>query len=236
MNSFDDLEMKALAAMEEHLELITVGPAVINEAEGETEDMFDQDKKDYMKWLHSQEDKSVVYVSFGSVHRMSQEEMEEIRKGLIECQRPYLWVVRKDGGCKDINFGGEEKQGMVVEWCKQRRVLGHKAVGCFVTHCGWNSTVEGLLSGVPVVAMPTWSDQVTNAWLMEMQWGMAVKAEVGEHGRVGSEELKRCLDVVMGEGERGVEIRRNAEMWKEKARKAIDEGGSSEKNLKALVA
>ncbi|PKU65563.1 UDP-glycosyltransferase 75C1 [Dendrobium catenatum] len=235
VNSFDELEMNALASMEEYAELITVGPVVQEAAEGETGDMFDEDEKKYMEWLDSQENKSVVYVAFGSVHKMSKEEIEEIGKGLIESQRPYLWVVRKDSRWEDVNFDGEEKQGMVVEWCQQGKVLRHKAVGCFVTHCGWNSTVEGLFHGVPAVAMPTWSDQVTNAWLMEREWGTAVKAEVGENGRVGPKELARCLEIVMGEGERGVQIRMKAEMWKEKARKAVSEGGSSWKNLKAFA-
>ncbi|XP_020578019.1 cyanidin 3-O-rutinoside 5-O-glucosyltransferase-like [Phalaenopsis equestris] len=234
VNSFDELEMNALAPMEEHMELITVGPAVLNEAEGETEDMFEEDEEEYMEWLDSQEDKSVVYVAFGSVHKMSKEEIEEIGKGLKESQRPYLWVIGKDRRWHDMNIVGEVKQGMVLKWCKQGRVLRHKAVGCFVTHCGWNSTLEGLLYGVPAVAMPKWSDQATNAWLMERQWGMGLKAEVGEKGWVLSEELRRCLDIVMGEGERGVEMRMKAEMWKEKARKAISEGGSSEKNLMAF--
>ncbi|KAK8962240.1 UDP-glycosyltransferase 75B1 [Platanthera guangdongensis] len=238
VNSFDELEPEALASMAEHMDLVTVGPVMPGEAESATADMFDQNEKEYMEWLDEQEEGSVVYAAFGSVHKLSRDEIEEIGKGLRESQRPYLWVVRKDSRFEGMELEQgkkKKKQGMVVEWCSQLKVLAHSAVGCFVTHGGWNSTVEGLVLGVPAVAMPKWSDQGTNAWLMERVWGTAVRAEEGGDGKVSAGELRRCLEIVMGEGERGAEIRRRAEMWKEKARKAIgDHGGWSGRNLKAF--
>ncbi|PKA63432.1 Cyanidin 3-O-rutinoside 5-O-glucosyltransferase [Apostasia shenzhenica] len=242
VNTFDELEPAALASMEEHLDLITIGPAMPLEIEenstAATRDMFREDESGYMKWLNEQMEKSVVYVSFGSNLVLKKEQMDEVWRGLTESGRPYLWVVRKDSRVDWSDEGelrDEEKKGIIVEWCSQLRVLSHSAVGCFVTHGGWNSTLESLACGVPAVAVPQWADQTTNAWMLDREWGTGLRAEVRQDGVVEAEELRRLVEIVMGEGERGAEIRRKAEIWKERARKAIDEGGSSDRNLKAFV-
>uniref|UniRef100_A0A803R7G4 Uncharacterized protein n=1 Tax=Cannabis sativa TaxID=3483 RepID=A0A803R7G4_CANSA len=133
---------------------------------------------------------------------------------------------------------------MIVPWCSQMEVLSNGSVGCFVTHCGWNSTLEGLTSGVPMIGFPQWSDQGTNAKLIEDAWGTGVRVKLNKDGIAGNEEIKMCLELVMGgketvAGDSGkeswVEKRRNAKKWKDLAREAVKEGGSSDKNLKAFV-
>ncbi|CAI0628194.1 unnamed protein product [Linum tenue] len=109
-------------------------------------------------------------------------------------------------------------------WCSQVDVLSHPAVGCFLTHCGWNSTLESMCLGVPMVGFPQFSDQQTNAKLVEDVWRTGVRVEI-----------RRCLELVMGEGEVGEEVRRNAKKWKELARSAAGEGGTSHVNLKGFV-
>ncbi|KAF5951096.1 hypothetical protein HYC85_013089 [Camellia sinensis] len=128
-----------------------------------------------------------------------------------------------------------EQQGMIVPWCSQLEVLSHSSLGCFVTHCGWNSMLESLPSGVPVVAVPRWSDQGTNAKMMAEVWGTGVRVKANEEGIVESEEVKRCIEKVMGGEERGEEMRRIAKKWKELTREAVKEGGSSDLNIKAFV-
>ncbi|CAI0553349.1 unnamed protein product [Linum tenue] len=114
--------------------------------------------------------------------------------------------------------------GTIAE-CSQVDVLSHGAVGCFLTHCGWNSTLESMCLGVPTVGFPQFSDQETNAKLVEDVWRTGVRGEI-----------RRCLDLVMGDGEVGEEVRRNARKWKELARSAVgEEGGTSYVNLKAFV-
>lgn len=124
---------------------------------------------------------------------------------------------------------------MIVPWCSQVEVLSNSAIGCFVTHCGWNSTLESLVCGVPVVAFPQWTDQATNAKLIEDIWKTGVRVSKDEEGIVKSDEIKRCLELVMGEGERREELRNNAKKWRNLAREAANEGGSSDTNLKAFV-
>ncbi|OAY77644.1 Crocetin glucosyltransferase, chloroplastic [Ananas comosus] len=240
VNTFDALEPNALKSVED-LNLIAVGPvipslAALEGGAAESKDLFAPDEKHYMEWLDGKAEGSVVYVSFGSMSMVKKRQMEEMRKGLKESGRPYLWVVRKDNKeAESIEPEEPDQQGMVVEWCSQVRVLNHAAVGCFVTHCGWNSTVESVAAGVPTVCVPQWTDQGTNAWLMAEEWGMGVRGEINGEGLLEGEELRRCLEVVMGEGERGAEIRRRAQMWKDKAREAIGDGGSSQRNLRAFV-
>ncbi|CAL9762235.1 unnamed protein product [Musa acuminata subsp. burmannicoides] len=246
VNTFEELEGDALAAGAGQVKLIPIGPMLpsplrlegTKEAKGMASagaDLFKPDEKNYMEWLDSKPEKSVVYVSFGSLAVMKKRQAEEILRWLKESRKPYLWVVRKENrGELGDKLEEEGDGGMVVEWCSQVRVLSHPAVGCFVTHCGWNSTVESMVCGVPVVAVPQWSDQVTNAMLAEL-WGMGVRGDLDGEGVLQGAELCRCLETAMGEGERGKEVRKRAEMWKEKARAAVGEGGSSDRNLRAFV-
>ncbi|KAL0336198.1 UNVERIFIED_CONTAM: Flavonol 7-O-beta-glucosyltransferase UGT74F1 [Sesamum radiatum] len=113
-------------------------------------------------------------------------------------------------------------------------MLAHPAIGCFVTHCGWNSTLEGLSLGVPMVAIPQWADQMTDAKYIEEIWRVGVRAKEDEFGVASREEVLFCLKEVT-EGERSEEMKRNARKWRELAKRAIDEGGSSDKAIDEFV-
>lgn len=128
-----------------------------------------------------------------------------------------------------------EEVGLIVPWCSQMEVLTHESIGCFMMHCGWNSTLESLATGVPVVGFPQFSDQTTNAKMVEEVWRTGVRARVNEDGTLEAEEIARCLDMVMGGGQRGEEIRRNAKKWKGLTLEAVMEGGSSYNNLNAFL-
>lgn len=191
-----------------------------------------------MKWLDCQEIGSVVYVSFGSYASPSKDQMEEIAWGLKNSNYNILWVVKQSEKEKlPINFvEGISEKGLVVSWCSQLQVLAHKAVGCFVTHCGWNSILEALSLGVPMVAMPQWSDQTTNAKFIEDVWKTGVRVKVNEKlGVAARDEIAWCITKVMEE-ESGMEMRKASLKWKRLAKEAVDEGGSSDKNMDELVA
>ncbi|XP_038984599.1 cyanidin 3-O-rutinoside 5-O-glucosyltransferase-like [Phoenix dactylifera] len=242
LNSFDELEVDGLAAVDDEVDVITVGPLLPSESTRDKNaekltlaaDLFEPDRKAYMEWLDTKPERSVVYVSFGSLFVARKKQLEEILLGLKECGRQYLLVVRKDNRGEGVELV-EEENGMVVEWCSQTRVLSHPSVGCFVTHCGWNSSLESLACGVPTVAVPQKWDQRMNAWMAEAAWETGIRGELNEEGVLEGSELRRCLEVVMGEGEVGVEIRRRAEIWRNNVREAIKDGGSSDRNLKAFV-
>ncbi|OVA08040.1 UDP-glucuronosyl/UDP-glucosyltransferase [Macleaya cordata] len=207
-----------------------------------------QDDKDYgfnlfkptedacTNWLNTKEPGTVVYVSFGSAASLGPEQMEELAWGLKESETHFLWVVRASEEVKlPKNFLEEtSEKGLLVNWCSQLEVLSHEAVGCFMTHCGWNSTIEGVSLGVPMVAMPQFLDQFSGAKFVEEVWEMGIKVKVDEKGIVGREEIGRCIKEVMN-GERAEEIKRNASKWRELAKDAVDEGGNSDNNIEEIV-
>ncbi|GAA0167321.1 transferase [Lithospermum erythrorhizon] len=247
VNTFDALEPESLKAIEKHT-LIAVGPLVPSAFLDEKDpkdnsfggDLFET-SKDYMKWLNAKAESSVVYISFGSLLDLPKNQMEELAKGLLESGRPFLWVSRGvvvEGDQEEEKLSCLEelkKQGIIVPWCSQLEVLAHPSLGCFVTHCGWNSTLESIACEVPEVAFPQWTDQLTNAKLLQDSWKIGVRVRVEKDGIVKSDEVQRCIEMVMDSGETGEELRRNGKKWKELANEAMREGGSSHKNLKSFV-
>ncbi|KAL5784274.1 hypothetical protein ACOSQ2_006666 [Xanthoceras sorbifolium] len=254
VNTFDALESDALKAIDKY-NLVGIGPLIPSaflDRKDPSDTCFGGDlikgatnSKEYMEWLDSKPESSVIYVSFGSISVLSKPQMEEVARGLLRTGRPFLWVIREREGDQKKKEGGDddqlscvkelEEQGKIVTWCSQVEVLSHKSLGCFVTHCGWNSTLESLSSGVSVVAFPQWTDQTTNAKMVEHVWKTGVRANFNkqeeDHHIVDEDEIYKCLELVMG----SKEMTSNAKKWMELAREAANEGGSSHKNLKDFV-
>nr|GME21355.1 crocetin glucosyltransferase, chloroplastic-like [Ipomoea batatas] len=245
INTFEALEEKQLKSFP-NMNIIPIGPLVpsaFSDGNDATDTSFGCDmfgkSTDYLSWLDSKAERSVVYVSFGSLAEISREQKEEVLEALMGTSRPFLWVIRswesESEEAKAMKDKGVEERGLVVPWCTQTEVLFHKSIGCFLTHCGWNSTLESLVASMPIVACPHFSDQFTNAKLVEEVWGTGLWARANEKKVVEREEIKRCLEIVMGGGERGEEIRKNANKWASLAVEAMKEGGSSNRNLKKFL-
>ncbi|CAI0544468.1 unnamed protein product [Linum tenue] len=151
-------------------------------------------------------------------------QMTELASGLKRTNHPFIWVIRDTELAKlphtFVHDLGDSASGKV---------------GCFFTHCGWNSTIEALSLGIPMVAFPQWTDQPPNAKLVEDVWRAGVRVTVEEDGMARGEELERCLREVM-EGESGREMKRSVEKWRELAVLAVSEGGSSDQSLDEFVA
>ncbi|CAA7026520.1 unnamed protein product [Microthlaspi erraticum] len=243
VNTFGSLEPEALTA-NPNIKMVAVGPLLLPEVFSVSESI---DQSSYSLWLDSKTESSVIYVSFGTMVELSRKQIEELARVLIEGKRPFLWVIT-DKPNREAKAEGEdetevekiaglrhelEEVGMILSWCSQVEVLRHRAVGCFLTHCGWSSTLESLVLGVPVVAFPMWSDQPTNAKLMEDSWKTGVRVRENEEGLVEREEIRRCLEAVMED--KADELKENAEKWKRLAVEEGREGGSSDKNIEAFV-
>ena len=192
--------------------------------------------EDCIKWLETKPAKSVVYVSFGSMVALTLEQMEEVAWGLKESGLHFMWVVKESEHDKlpDGFMDSTKEKGFIVTWCNQLEMLANQAIGCFVTHCGWNSTLEGLSLGIPMIGVPKWTDQLTDAKFVEEIWGVGLRAKEDDKGVVRKEELLMCLKEVM-DGERSQEIKKNASKWKELAKQAVSEGGSSDKRINEFV-
>lgn len=245
INTFEEFEHKSLKLLEE-IGILSIGPLIPsaftdgNELEDKSFgcDLFEK-CEGYSQWLASKAEGSVVYVSFGSLAVVKEEQKEEVLKGLVESERPFLWVIRsskEDEKNKKKNDEDYELigNGMIVPWCSQMEVLFHKSIGCFVSHCGWNSTLESTVAGVPLIGFPQFSDQMTNIKMVEEFWGTGVRARA-EEGIVKGEELKKCLEIVMGDGEKGNEIRSNVKKYRYLAMDAVKVGGSSHNNLNKFL-
>ncbi|XP_027903564.1 UDP-glycosyltransferase 75C1-like [Vigna unguiculata] len=248
VNTFQDLEPEALKAIDK-LTMISIGPLVPSaflDGKDPTDTSFGGDifhgSNDYVEWLDSKPALSVVYVSFGTLAVLGQRQMEEVARALLDSGYPFLWVIREPNGkqekLQELSCRKElEQRGKIVTWCSQLEVLSHGSLGCFLTHFGWNSTMESLSSGVPMVGFPQWTDQGTNAKLVEDVWktGVRVDGKANAEGIVEGVEIRKCLEVVMGSGGKGEELRRNAEKWKRLAKEAVKEGGSSDRNMRTFL-
>ena len=199
--------------------------------------LFKPNNEVCMNWLNDKPSGSVIYVSFGSFITVSVEQMEEIAQGLKDCNHNFLWVVRKSEEAKLPNnfINVISGKGLVVTWSRQLEILTHESVGCFVTHCGFNSVLEAISLGVPMVGIPQWTDQPANAKYVEDVWGVGVRARPDDKGIVKGKVLQSLITEVM-EGEKGKTIKTRAANWKNLAREAVDEGGTSDSNINEFAA
>ncbi|EOA27083.1 hypothetical protein CARUB_v10023179mg [Capsella rubella] len=230
-----ELEPKAIEAYTSKLDIpvYAIGPSIpFEELHVENEGR----ESDYIQWLDEQPEGSVIYISQGSFLSVSKAQMEEIVVGVRESGVRFLWVAR--GGELKLKEAFEGSSGVVVSWCDQLRVLCHKAVGGFWTHCGFNSTLEGIYSGVPMLVFPLIWDQILNAKMIVEDWriGMRIKRSKNRELLIGRDEIKEVVKRFMDrESEEVKEMRRMACDLSKISRGAVAESGSSVANIDAFV-
>ncbi|KAM0904814.1 hypothetical protein ACQ4PT_017801 [Festuca glaucescens] len=203
-----------------------------------------------LEWLNRQPMGSVVYVSFSTLGGLSLEQTTEVAAGLEESGQRFLWVVRMpnlalpaeaaDGDPLALLPEGflERTAGRglaVTAWAPQVRVLSHPATAAFLSHCGWNSTLESVQSGVPMVTLPMGVDQTMNAMILEEKLGMALRPPAREDGIVGREEIATAVKELLVEGERGRGVRRRAGEMQQAAVSAWLPEGSSCRALEEVA-
>ncbi|KAL0406661.1 UNVERIFIED_CONTAM: Scopoletin glucosyltransferase [Sesamum latifolium] len=205
------------------------------------------DEHKCLAWLDSKTPNSVVYVSFGSIVSFTPTQLHEMAVGLEASGQDFIWVVRKEkneGDNEDWMLQEYEDRikgrGLIIRgWAPQVMILDHPAIGAFVTHCGWNSTLEGICGGVPMVTWPVFAEQFYNEKLVTevLRTGVSVGSKkwqtVANEG-VPSEAVTKAVGRVMA-GEEALAMRKRAKYYKEMARKAVEEGGSSYNSLNAFI-
>ncbi|KAK1269479.1 UDP-glycosyltransferase 83A1 [Acorus gramineus] len=189
------------------------------------------------EWLDKQPPKSVVYVAFGSFTVFDPRQFQELALGLELMGQRFLWVVRPDVTEKmnrAFPRGFEERvagRGRMVGWSPQQRVLAHPSVACFMSHCGWNSTMEGVTNGVPFLCWPYFADQFLNESYICDSWKIGLRLCKDVEGIVTKEEIEAKVEALLSDGEvvgRALEL-------KEMAAMSISEGGSSYDNFNEFV-
>ncbi|KAK1357195.1 UDP-glucose iridoid glucosyltransferase-like [Heracleum sosnowskyi] len=193
---------------------------------------------DCLTWLDNQAPRSVIYVSIGSLAILQKEELAEMAWGLASSNQPFLWVVRSDAVPESewadlIPEGFLEtvgERGCIVKWAPQKDVLEHNAVGGFWSHCGWNSTLESISAGVPMICWPCFSDQKVNSRYLSHVWKVGLELDHKLERGVIKESIRRLM--VDNEGEK---IRVRANDLKQKMKISVSEGGLSYASLNNLV-
>ncbi|KAF3968558.1 hypothetical protein CMV_007571 [Castanea mollissima] len=253
VNTFMELDGNVIKALEEEedksLTLYTIGPIIqsgsINQVEG----------SDCLRWLDNQPRGSVLFVCFGSGGTLAYDQMQELALGLELSKQKFLWVVRSPNnesgqaayfsdqtlGNNPLSFlpeGFKERtkgQGLVVpSWAPQAQVLSHGSTGGFLSHCGWNSTLESIMQGIPLIAWPLFAEQRMNAVLLTDDLQVALRPKANEKNLVDGEEIAKVINSLMV-GEEGKKIRNRMKDLKIAAEKALSPNGSSTMALADLA-
>ncbi|KAJ8770411.1 hypothetical protein K2173_015025 [Erythroxylum novogranatense] len=195
-----------------------------------------KEEPECLQWLDSREPNSVLYVNFGSITELTREQLIEFGMGLAKSNRPFLWIIRPDMVVGDSailppEFTEEVRErSFIASWCPQEEVLNHPSIGGFLTHSGWNSTIECISAGVPMLCWPFIGDQTTNCRYTCTEWGIGMEIE----NNVKRDGLAELVMELM-EGEKGKEMKNRVIEWKKLAEEAASPNGSSSINLEKLV-
>ncbi|KAG9440297.1 hypothetical protein H6P81_020462 [Aristolochia fimbriata] len=255
-NTFRALEPAALQAIEE-------GRCLPPESDGPTPPVFpvgpvlvveeEDPSHPCLLWLNNQPPGSVVFLCFGSMGALPDAQAKEIALGLERSGRRFLWSIRSrrtPGFAPPVDSNPEEvlpegfiertkERGLVwPRWAPQTAILSHEAIGGFVSHCGWNSTLESLWSGVPMLAWPLAAEQRLNGFELAREIGAAVEMEVNYKDPaavVQAAEVERGVRSLMGETVEGKRARDRALEMRGASRAAVNPGGSSFEALTRLT-
>ncbi|KAI8545441.1 hypothetical protein RHMOL_Rhmol07G0039800 [Rhododendron molle] len=251
INSFLELEEGAIKALQVEEpgkpRVYPIGPLI------QTGSSDRSDQPECLKWLDDQPSQSVLFVSFGSGGTLSHDQINELALGLEMSGQKFLWVSRKPSDKSDAAFFDvhsqtdplgflpkgflqrTEGQGLVVSsWAPQIEVLRHGSTGGFLTHCGWNSTLESVVYGVPLIAWPLFAEQKMNAVMLNEGLKVALRPKANEIGIVKREEIARVVKELI-EGEEGKKVRERMKGLQDAARKELNKEGSSAKSLFELA-
>ncbi|XP_055823950.1 UDP-glycosyltransferase 71A15-like [Solanum dulcamara] len=257
INTFAELEPFALQSLSD----AKIAPPIypIHPVVNSDDHNKKQETESIVKWLDDQPNSSVVFLCFGTMGSFEPEQVKEIAIALEHSGHRFLWSLRRPPPKGKIempsNYDNSEEVlpegfldrtegiGKVVGWAPQVTVLSHPAVGVFVSHCGWNSTLESVCCGVPIAAWPLYAEQQMNAFLLVKELGLAeeirmdyVKDLEGKNpvDIVSAEEIEGAIQKLMANGEEN-EVRKRVKEMQEKSRIAMEEGGSSYTSLRLLI-
>ncbi|GER54288.1 UDP-Glycosyltransferase superfamily protein, partial [Striga asiatica] len=242
-NTVQELEPDAISALNRKHPFYAIGPVlppVLSQSPIATSLLPEFDPTE---WLSSRAQKSVLYVSFGSLAKVDKSVITEIANGLLLSGVDFIWVVRPgitgnfaccDGILPDGFEDSVRGKGLIVPWCDQNRVLSSPAVGGFLTHCGWNSVVESIWYGVPMICYPVFTDQITNRKLVVDDWRVGINLCDGEV-ITGDEVRDKIGILISSDGERSNELRSEIGKVREVMKNGVSKDGSSERNFASFV-
>ncbi|KAG9455837.1 hypothetical protein H6P81_000345 [Aristolochia fimbriata] len=233
-NSFSDIDSWAFDLIPCSL---PIGPLISEADAGDSPGLFSVEDPTSLDWLDQHPPSSVIYAAFGSTSVLSQTLFQELALGLELTGRPFLWVVRHDfvvGGAAVYPDGFQARvvpRGKLVSWAPLHKVLTHPSIACFMSHCGWNSTIEGLSNGVPFICLPYAADQFINQSYICDVWKVGLQLRADDNGIITREKVRETVELLLSDQMIGIK----AKEIKEQARRSITEGGYSLNNFNGLV-
>ncbi|KAK1435559.1 hypothetical protein QVD17_01325 [Tagetes erecta] len=228
VNSFQELDADLTKSLSSKLnKFLNIGPFNLISKE-KTSVKFDE--YSCISWLDNQKERVVAYICFGTTLTLPPHEIVELAEALEETKTPFLWSINKDSH-KHFPKGFLERTsangtGKVVAWAPQEQVLSHIAIGVFVTHAGWNSVLESIGFGVPMICRPYFADQHLSSWMVESVWEIGLRIKGGSFTK---EATCRALEQVLSKRYEKIEA------LKDLAHKAVASNGSSDQNFKTLL-
>ncbi|CAN6334732.1 unnamed protein product [Urochloa humidicola] len=254
VNSFEALEPRAVQALRDGLcvhghptpPIYCVGPLVSPGAGAGA----GEEEHECLRWMDAQPERSVVFLCFGSMGVLPRRQLADIAAGLESSGHQFLWVVRSPPGGGGGGGGGSpvldpadepldellpagfmertKDRGFVVKsWAPQVDVLRlrHRAAGAFVTHCGWNSTMEAVAAGIPMLCWPLYAEQGLNKVFIVEEMRLGVEMAMDGEGFVAAEEVEKKVRWVMGDSDGARELSERAAKARVKAAEALADGG-----------
>ncbi|CAK9856982.1 unnamed protein product, partial [Sphagnum jensenii] len=258
VNTFHALEWRVLNGIHSQTKVILeIGP-LLPEAQfcdDETGDHIiketTHEKHPCILWLKLQVPSSVLFISFGSVATLSASQILDLAAGIEASNQPFLWILRPpdapmvthgcDGALPALEFlppGFEERtkdRGMIYSgWAPQVEILHHPAVGGFLSHSGWNSVLESICAGIPILSWPMVSEQKLICRFLVDTAKLAIEIQKNKDGLVTKQEVERKVRALM-QGEEGQCLKRNVVIMQRNAKKAVADGGISKQNFEAYI-
>ncbi|CAM6071635.1 unnamed protein product [Sphagnum tenellum] len=262
INTFQSLEWRVLNALPWFLQtqtILEIGPLLletnVQQDDEESEhhalnNATDEEQDMSILWLNMQPPSSVLYIAFGTHATLSAAQILELAQGLEASNQSFLWVLRTPDQPSDSSSCSRHASGSVLPpgfkertkghglclsgWVPQKQILQHPATGGFLSHCGWNSTMESICEGIPLLAWPLKADQHMNCRFLVDTAKLAMEMKKGTDGFVSKQEVERNIRALMEEVE-GESIKRNMKEMRSHARQAVAEGGTSKQNLEVYI-
>ncbi|XP_038725260.1 7-deoxyloganetin glucosyltransferase-like [Tripterygium wilfordii] len=242
IHTFETLEHEVLNALSIFSRLYSIGPLqlLINQVHDNRLNSIGsnlwKDEPQCLEWLDSKKPKSVLYVNFGSLTVVTNNQLIEFAMGLANSNQSFLWIIRPgmvhgDSAILPPDFEEITRgRGFIASWCSQEEVLNHPSIGGFFTHCGWNSVLESVIAGVPMLCWPFSGDQPMNCRYVCVEWEVGTQVS----SDVKRDEVEKLVRELM-EGEKGKQLTHNVMELKRLAEKATSPNGSSSINLDRVV-
>nr|UHB15555.1 UDP-glycosyltransferase [Paris polyphylla] len=135
-----------------------------------------------LTWLDANAPASVIYVCFGTNTYWTPQQIIEVGSGIESSGHPFIWVLKKRELTPEVEefLSGEfeervQDRGLLIRgWAPQAAILTHKSIGGFMTHGGWNSSIEGVAAGVPMLTWPHFEDQFLHQMIIVQVLGMGI--------------------------------------------------------------